>query len=124
VTTVDPWSSKTRTTVRESWPYVFIECFPHNIGIKHELGECSPYVFRVNATERFRLPSGYEYSPSAVEINAAVEMVTIEVHSIHFRNDSLGVDENNAIKKSQIARRELRKLESACACFHLTVEVG
>jgi len=71
----------------------------------------------VNATEQSRLSSGYEYSPSAVEINTAVEMVTIEVHSIHFRNDSLGVDENEAIRKLQIARRELKEARERLYLF-------
>jgi hypothetical protein len=88
VTASDPWSSTSRTAVKESWPYVFAYCFPYNITYKGEAVECPPYVFRMNASEPFGLSNGYAYNPSAVEFNAAVEMVTMNVHSIHFRNQS------------------------------------
>jgi hypothetical protein len=79
VTTVDPWDSKTRTTVKESWPYVFVYCFPHNVTFRKEVTECPPFVFRIDASEAFELSNSYHYAPSAVEFNAGVELVTMDV---------------------------------------------
>lgn len=69
-----------------------------NISYCGEVSECPPCVHRINVTEPYNL-SDYQYSPSGIEFSAGIELVTTMVHSIHFRNQSLAVDENSAIKK-------------------------
>lgn len=55
-------------------------------------------MFRVNATEKFVLSDGYIYSPDAVEFNAGLELVSAAMHSIHFRNNSVAINKNEAIR--------------------------
>jgi hypothetical protein len=64
----------------------------------------------MNASEPFGLSNGYAYNPSAVEFNAAV-MVTMNVHSIHFRNQSISLNENKAIKLLIESRKELQRVQ-------------
>lgn len=108
-TSLDPWKSQVRSTVKESWPYVYIYCYPRSIYHLGEESECPPYVFRVNATQGFNTSDGYQYLPTAVEIHTSVEMVTTEVHSIHFKNQTIATSENVAIKDLWKARKELRE---------------
>lgn len=54
------------------------------------------------------LLDGYQYTPSTVEFSKAVELVA-EVHLAHFRNHSLSINENAAIRKVIAMRAELAK---------------
>lgn len=65
-----------------------------------------PFVFKISATERFNT-TDYEYNPSAIEIITRAEVVVSDVHSIHFRNDSQAVNENEAIRQVIKFRKEL-----------------
>ena len=107
-TAEDPWAQPAHTTAKESWPFVFIYCWPKQITWRGETGDCPPYIMRINATEPFNT-TDYVYSPSAIEIISRIEMVTTDVHSIHLRNQSHSLGENTAIKKVAELRKELTK---------------
>lgn len=87
---------------------MLVYCFTHNITSAGQTAECPPHTFKLNATIGFNTSDGYVYSPGAVEFSASVELTT-ELNSVHFKNSSITIDENFAIKKVIAMRAELER---------------
>lgn len=74
-------------------------------------------MHRINATVGFSTSDRHVYKPQAIEIVANVEIITSQVHSIHFRNHSMAVDEEIAIKRVMEMRDELKQANERLYMF-------
>lgn len=102
IKTGDPYADKSaRTQMIESWPSVYIYCFPNNITINRRLLTCPPFPFRLQASERWQTIDR-TYDPDAIETTITDEMPApvLTMSNVHFSNlTAPQVDKADAIKK-------------------------
>lgn len=84
-----PTSQPVQTQAISSWPWVYVYCFPGEIGLEGgKRVRCPPHPFQLDAMRRWSTTDYGEYHPNAIQIhNAANLNLTItKVHNSHFRN--------------------------------------
>lgn len=106
-TSKDPWESRNPVVVKESWPFINVNCLSHNITVHGVTGECPPWIFSINATVPFKISDGFSYSYQAMEYKVNVEMSIAQIAAIHFRNQPFDIDETFAIKEIRRLRKDL-----------------
>jgi len=124
--TVDNLSNQQiNTTMKESYPYLFVYCINQHITIQGQTQRCPPYVFRINATFAWNT-TDYRYTPLSEEFEIEDTYAKMEsnVHQVHFRNHEDMVDENVAIDKIAELRQNLEEARSHAIAIALPTEGG
>lgn len=107
----DPYSQPANTTVKHSWPHVYIYCFRLMITVNHRTYECPPYVFKLNNTISWNTTDRvYEASEKKVAKEVNFEPITHEIHAVHFRDNEHIIDQNLAIREVIRLNKERDKL--------------
>lgn len=120
--TTDPYSQPANTTLKESWPYVYVYCFRLKITIRQKTVKCPPYVFKLNATIPWNTTDMY-YDPKTHKLEKEIEtdQITHEIHAVHFATEEHIIDRNVAIEEVIRLNKEKEKMIQETVALKLPV---
>lgn len=123
--TTDPYTQPANTTIKESWPYVYIYCFRLKITINRQTARCPPYVFKLNATFPWNT-TDIRFDPGMYELHRDIDAspATHEIHMVHFHAEEHLVDRNLAIDEVIRLNKEKEKMIRESVVLNLPVQGG
>lgn len=123
--TDNPYEQPANTSVKGSFPYVYVYCFRLNITILGKQYKCPPHVFKLNSTIKWNT-TDLDYQPDQLASIESSQMITLthDVHHTHFINDEHLIDENLAIDEIKRLKLELDKAKRENMAILLPIEGG
>lgn len=124
--TDNPYEQPANTSVKGSYPYVYVYCYRLNITVRGKNYKCPPYVFKLNSTIYWN-STDYTHEPDeSIVMEEAIQTITLthDVHATHFMHDEHLIDENLAIEEINKLRNELEKLKKENLAIFLPIEGG
>lgn len=111
----DPFCYDMQTQVKQSYPDVYVNCFPLQIVINNRKLACPPHVFTLRMNENFTTKN-FDYRPTLVGYTHNIMDTITDVEVFHFTPDSNhtqhGLNQTEAIEKIHKALKTQEELRA------------
>lgn len=112
------------TTIKKSYPMVYVYCYRQKITIEHETASCPPYPFKLQSTQEFNT-TDTKYVPPHHKYFKFIKLADLQfdVHSAHFESTSIN-DENSAYDHIEKLQEDLREKNKQLVAINVPLAGG